>query len=91
LRKRPTRFIAGFAARASRSRSFHSSGDARYNSLRTESRAEGLAVAFKFGALADQVGVCQWTRRERVSVLLNFLGSSRTVLAPRDWLRVVTA
>jgi hypothetical protein len=42
LRKRPTRFIAGFAARASRSRSFHSSGDARYNSLRTESRAEGL-------------------------------------------------
>jgi len=36
-------FIAGFAARESRSRSFHSSSDVRHNSSRTESRADGLS------------------------------------------------
>lgn len=52
---------------------------------------QGDAVAFKCGSLVDQIGECLWTRRERVAVLLSFLGSSRTVLAPRDWLRVVAA
>jgi len=48
----------------------------------------GDRVEFKNGALTGLVGVCQWTRRERVAVLLSILGGSTLVQTPRDWLRV---
>jgi transcription antitermination factor NusG len=48
----------------------------------------GDRVEFKNGALVGLGGVCQWTRRERVAVLLSMFGGSRLVETPRDWLRV---
>ena len=48
----------------------------------------GDRVEFKNGALTGLGGVCQWTRRERVAVLLSLFGGSRLVETPRDWLRV---
>jgi transcriptional antiterminator RfaH len=48
----------------------------------------GDTVEFKNGALAGLSGICQWTKRERVAVLLEILGGVTVVQTPRDWLRV---
>jgi len=49
----------------------------------------GDSVQFRFGALIGQIGIVHRTRRERIEVLLAFLGSVNSVTAPRDWLRLV--
>lgn len=50
---------------------------------------QGDSVAFRYGPLAEQIGICSWVKRERVGVLLSFLGSVREVAVARDWLRAV--
>jgi transcription antitermination factor NusG len=50
----------------------------------------GDVVQFKHGALAGLVGFCQRTKRDRISVLLAFIGGATTLVqAPRSWLRPV--
>lgn len=51
----------------------------------------GDVVEFRCGTFVGLQGICQWTRRERISVLLQILGGSSVVLAPRDWLKLAVA
>jgi transcriptional antiterminator RfaH len=52
---------------------------------------QGDAVEFKLGSFVGLHGICAWTRRERIGVLLNFLGGSTVVTSPRDWLKLAAA
>lgn len=51
----------------------------------------GDVVEFRCGTFVGLQGICQWTKRERVAVLLQILGGANVVLSPRDWLKVVVA
>lgn len=51
----------------------------------------GDPVEFRVGTLAGLHGVCQWTRRERIGVLLQILGGDTVVTSPRDWLKLAVA
>lgn len=52
---------------------------------------QGDRVEFRVGSLVGLAGICQWTRRERVGVLLSILGGSNVVIAPRDVLKLAVA
>ena len=59
--------------------------------LRHERRRQikqGDIVEFKCGPMAGLEGVVKMTRRERIEVLLTFLGGDRVAVAPRDWLKL---
>jgi transcriptional antiterminator RfaH len=51
----------------------------------------GDLVEFKHGAMTGLQGVVKMTRRERIEVLLAFLGTDRVTVAPRDWLKLAVA
>lgn len=51
----------------------------------------GDLVEFRHGTFVGLTGICQWTRRERVAVLLQILGGSNVVTSPRDWLKLAIA
>ena len=51
----------------------------------------GDIVEFRCGSFVGLQGICQWTRRERIGVLLSILGGSNVVLTPRDWLKLAIA
>lgn len=50
--------------------------------------ATGDVVEYRVGTFVGLKGVCQWTRRERIGVLLTMLGAANVVVSPRDWLRI---
>jgi transcriptional antiterminator RfaH len=52
---------------------------------------QGDVVEFRVGGFVGLHGVCQWTRRERIGVLLRFLGQDTVVTSPRDWLKLAVA
>jgi transcription antitermination factor NusG len=52
---------------------------------------QGDAVVFRCGTFVGLQGICQWTKRERIAVLLQFLGGSNVAIAPRDWLKLAVA
>lgn len=52
---------------------------------------QGDVVVFKVGSFVGLEGVCQWTRRERIGVLLNILGGDTVITSPRDWLKIANA
>jgi transcriptional antiterminator RfaH len=58
----------------------------RHRSIRT-----GDKVVFRVGAFVGLQGICQWTRRERIGVLLKVLGGDSLVQSPRDWLKLAAA
>lgn len=51
----------------------------------------GDVVEFKLGTFVGLKGICQWTRRERIGVLLQILGGDTVVKSPRDWLKLAVA
>lgn len=51
----------------------------------------GDVVEFKVGSFVGLQGVCQWTRRERIGVLLRILGGDTVTISPRDWLKLAVA
>lgn len=51
----------------------------------------GDLVEFRLGTLVGLQGVCQWTKRERVAVLLNLLGKDTVTVVPRDRLKLAAA
>ena len=52
---------------------------------------QGDLVEFKVGSFVGLHGVCQWTRRERIGVLLQILGGDTVITSPRDWLKLAAA
>lgn len=52
---------------------------------------QGDTVEFKCGSFVGLVGVCQWTRRERIGVLLQMLGGDTVATSSRDWLKLAAA
>jgi transcriptional antiterminator RfaH len=52
---------------------------------------QGDLVEFRCGTFVGLQGICQWTRRERIGVLLQILGGTNVVLTPRDWLKLAVA
>jgi transcriptional antiterminator RfaH len=52
---------------------------------------QGDLVEFKVGSFVGLHGVCQWTRRERIGVLLKILGGDTVITSPRDWLKLAAA
>jgi transcriptional antiterminator RfaH len=51
----------------------------------------GDRVEFKVGTFVGLIGICQWTKRERIGVLLQILGGDTVVMSPRDWLKLAVA
>lgn len=51
----------------------------------------GDVVEFKVGSFVGLQGVVQWTRRERIGILLSILGGDTVATAPRDWLKLASA
>lgn len=49
---------------------------------------QGDTVEVRIGTLVGLQGVCQWTRRERIGVLLTLLGAATVTTVPRDWLKL---
>jgi transcription antitermination factor NusG len=52
---------------------------------------QGDLVEFKCGSFLGLQGICQWTRRERIGVLLSFLGGDTVVTSSRDLLKLAVA
>lgn len=52
---------------------------------------QGDIVEFRCGSFVGLQGICQWTRRERIGVLLSILGGSTVTTSPRDWLKLAAA
>jgi transcriptional antiterminator RfaH len=52
---------------------------------------QGDVVEFKCGSFVGLQGICQWTRRERIGVLLRILGGDTVTISPRDWLKLAVA
>ena len=52
---------------------------------------QGDTVEFKCGSFVGLTGVCQWTKRERIGVLLQMLGGDTVATSPRDWLKLAAA
>jgi transcription antitermination factor NusG len=51
----------------------------------------GDQVQFRIGSFQGLQGICQWTRRERIGVLLKILGGDTVITSPRDWLKLAAA
>lgn len=51
----------------------------------------GDVVEFRCGSFVGLHGVCQWTKRERIGVLLRILGGDTVTITPRDWLKLAVA
>jgi transcription antitermination factor NusG len=51
----------------------------------------GDMVEFRCGTFVGLTGICQWTRRERIAVLLKILGGDNVVISARDWLKLAIA
>jgi len=51
----------------------------------------GDLVEFKCGPFTGLQGVCQWTRRERIGVLLQILGGDNVLTSSRDLLKLAVA
>jgi len=51
----------------------------------------GDLVEFRHGTFTGLQGICQWTKRERIGVLLQMLGGGTVVTSPRDWLKLAVA
>lgn len=51
----------------------------------------GDVVEFKVGTFVGLQGIVQWTRRERIGILLSILGGDTVATAPRDWLKLAIA
>jgi transcription antitermination factor NusG len=60
------------------------------HSQRRQVRA-GDVVEFRCGTFVGLQGICQWTRRERIGVLLQILGGPNVIVSPRDWLKLAVA
>jgi transcription antitermination factor NusG len=60
------------------------------HSRRRQIRAGDL-VEFKVGSFVGLSGVVEMTRRERISVLIHFMGGATVTIAPRDWLKLAGA
>ena len=52
---------------------------------------QGDTVEFRHGSFHGLQGICQWTRRERIGVLLKILGGDTVITSPRDWLKLAAA
>lgn len=52
---------------------------------------QGDLVEFRCGTFVGLTGVCQWTKRERIGVLLQILGGDTVATSPRDWLKLAVA